>query len=103
MNLIRLYNSVTTNVRTKNIIRHIGFSSLYKMGTIVSNFLLVPISIDYLDTDAYGVWLTISTFILWFSFLMLDWEMGLEIDLRNPLLKKKKNQQNHMLVQLTYL
>ena len=90
MNLIRLYNSVTTNVRTKNIIRHIGFSSLYKMGTIVSNFLLVPISIDYLDTDAYGVWLTISTFILWFSFFDVGLGNGLRNRFAESIIKKEK-------------
>jgi O-antigen/teichoic acid export membrane protein len=41
--------------------------------------MLVPITIDYLDVVNYGVWLTISSFISWFSFF----DIGLGNGLRN--------------------
>lgn len=65
--------------RTRNIAKHVLLSGLFKGGGIIANFLVVPITIDYLDTDNYGVWLTISSFIAWFSFF----DIGLGNGLRN--------------------
>lgn len=47
----------------------------------MANFALVPITIDYLNTENYGIWLTISSFIAWFSFF----DIGLGSGLRNKL------------------
>lgn len=65
--------------RTKKITKHIGQSFLYKIGSIVANFLLVPIAIGYLDQVNYGIWLTLTSFISWFSFF----DIGLGNGLRN--------------------
>ncbi|WP_299062895.1 oligosaccharide flippase family protein [uncultured Polaribacter sp.] len=67
--------------RTQNIIKHISISFLYKLGAILANFLLVPLSINYLDNENYGVWLTLSSFIAWFTFF----DVGLGNGLRNKL------------------
>ena len=67
--------------RTKNIVKHVAVSFFYKAGAILASFLLVPLAIDYLDTEDYGVWLTISSFIAWFSFF----DIGLGNGLRNKL------------------
>jgi len=45
----------------------------------MATFLLVPLTIDFLDTDNYGVWLTLSSFISWFAFF----DIGLGNGLRN--------------------
>lgn len=74
-----------TNRRTTNIINHISYSLLYKVGGVVSSFMLVPLSINFLDTDNYGVWLTISSFISWFSFF----DVGLGNGLRNKFAESK--------------
>lgn len=71
--------------RTKNITRHVGLSFLYKVGSVVANFLLVPLTINYLDTENYGVWLTLSSFISWFSFF----DIGLGNGLRNKFAEAK--------------
>ena len=65
--------------RTKNISKHVVLSAIYKGGHIVCTFLLVPLTIDFLDTENYGVWLTLSSFIGWFSFF----DIGLGNGLRN--------------------
>ncbi len=67
------------NYRTKNIVKHTGLSFILKAGSIVANFLLVPLTIDYLDKENYGIWLTISSFVAWFSFF----NIGLGNGLRN--------------------
>ena len=73
------------SARTKNIVKHIGWSMFYKVGSIICNFLLVPLTINYLDTENYGVWLTISSFIGWFSFF----DIGLGNGLRNKFSEAK--------------
>lgn len=71
--------------RTKNIGKHIGWYFLYKIGSVVANFLLVPITIDYLNVENYGIWLTLSSFIAWFSFF----DIGLGNGLRNKFAEAK--------------
>ena len=65
--------------RTRNIANHIGISFFLKGGSIIANFLLVPLSINYLNATNYGIWLTLSSFIAWFSFF----DIGLGNGLRN--------------------
>lgn len=65
--------------RTKNITKHVLLTIIYKGGSVLSNFLLVPLTINYLNTENYGVWLTLSSFIGWFTFF----DIGLGNGLRN--------------------
>ena len=65
--------------RTRNISIHVLFSFLYKGGSIVIGFLVIPLTIKYLDNEHYGVWLTLSSFIAWFTFF----DIGLGNGLRN--------------------
>lgn len=59
----------------KNII-----GSLFIKGTsIVISILLVPIAINYVNVSQYGVWLTLSSIVVWFSFF----DIGLTQGLRN--------------------
>lgn len=74
-----------TSSRTKNIATHIGWSMFYKIGSIIANFLLVPLTISYLDTENYGIWLTLTSFISWFSFF----DIGLGNGLRNKFAEAK--------------
>lgn len=71
--------------RTRNITKHVALSFLYKGGSIVCNFLLVPLTINYLDTENYGIWITLSSFIAWFSFF----DVGLGNGLRNKFAEAK--------------
>lgn len=84
--LHQLYDKVgIKSERTKNITKHVLLSSIYKGGSIVSGFLLVPLTMSYLDTENYGIWLTLSSFIAWFSFF----DIGLGNGLRNKFAEAK--------------
>lgn len=84
--LMFLYGKVgITSLRTNNIVNHIGASFLYKGGSIIASFLLVPLTINYLNTENYGIWLTISSFISWFAFF----DIGLGNGLRNKFAEAK--------------
>lgn len=59
----------------KNILR----SFITKGLSIAVSLLLVPLTIDYVNPSRYGIWLTISTIVGWFSFF----DIGLTQGLRN--------------------
>ena len=65
--------------RTKKINKHILLSFFYNGGSILASFLLVPLSINFLDVENYGIWLAITSFLSWFSFF----DIGLGNGLRN--------------------
>ncbi len=82
----KIYNKVgIESQRTKNITKHVVLSFLYKGGSIIANLMLVPLTINYLDTENYGVWLTLSSFIAWFTFF----DVGLGNGLRNKFAEAK--------------
>lgn len=45
------------------------------------SFILVPLTINYVNADSYGIWLTISSIIIWMSFF----DIGINNGLRNKL------------------
>lgn len=73
------------SARTKNISKHVLLSIVYRGGSILASFLLVPLTIKFLDTENYGVWLTLTSFIAWFSFF----DIGLGNGLRNKFAEAK--------------
>lgn len=82
----KIYTKLGINsARTKNVSNHVLWSFLYKGGSLIATFLLVPLTISYLDTENYGVWLTLSSFIAWFSFF----DIGLGNGLRNKFAEAK--------------
>lgn len=62
-----------SNLLKKNIV----FSSIIKGGSILVSFLLVPMSIQYIGEDGYGIWLTLSSVIIWLSFFDIGFSGGL--------------------------
>lgn len=71
------YKDERSRVQFLNIFQ----SLIFKGGAIFSNFLLVPITIDYLNIETYGLWIAISSMIAWVSFL----DGGLGNGLKNKL------------------
>jgi O-antigen/teichoic acid export membrane protein len=67
--------------RSSKIKRHIGASFLIKGVSIFIGFLLVPITLDLLDKELYGIWLTLASVITWFNLF----DIGLGYGLRNKL------------------
>ncbi|MCM1522569.1 MAG: oligosaccharide flippase family protein [Muribaculaceae bacterium] len=72
---------VLTNPRSRNVVRNIFASSIFRGGAALISFIVVPITLDYLNDYEYGVWLTISTTVSWIFLL----DIGLGNGLRNKL------------------
>lgn len=67
--------------RTVKAKKNILASFFIKGISVVVGFLIVRVTLDYLDQSTYGVWLTISSFLVWFNFF----EIGLGNGLKNKL------------------
>lgn len=73
------------SVRSRNISNHVLLSFLYMGGGVLANYLLVPLTMNYLNNKDYGLWLTLISFISWFSFF----DIGLGNGLRNKFAEAK--------------
>lgn len=61
----------------QNIIASFGIKGL----SIIVGFILVPLTLNYLDPVKYGIWITLTSIIGWFGFF----DIGLGNGLRNKL------------------
>lgn len=75
--------SLLSNQRNVIVGKNIFFSVILKVVNVCCSLLIVPITLDYLEETEYGVWLTLSSMLLWFSFF----DIGLGNGLRNYLTK----------------
>lgn len=58
----------------KNII----YMMFIKVGSIIANLLLVPLTLHYVDSATYGIWLTLSSMVAWVSFFDIGLNQGLK-------------------------
>lgn len=81
----------------KNIIS----SLLIKGLSIIISFVMLPITLSYVSTSEYGIWLTLSSIVGWFAFF----DIGLTHGLRNKLAEAMARGDNDLaqtLVSTTY-
>lgn len=57
----------------KNIITSFGIKGI----SIAINLILVPLTINYINPTQYGIWLTLSSIVAWFSFFDIGFGNGL--------------------------
>lgn len=69
------------NERSQAAKKNIAASVIIKGLNIAIGLLLVPLTINYLNPTKYGIWITLSSLISWFSFF----DIGLGNGLRNKL------------------
>jgi O-antigen/teichoic acid export membrane protein len=74
----RIKNSQT---RTARASKQVVWSFIFQAITIAVSLLYVPTLLNYLSQEKYGIWLTLTSIIGWFSFF----DIGLGNGLRNKL------------------
>lgn len=67
--------------RSKLAKKHILYSFFLKGISIIVGLMLVPLLLNYLDAERYGIWLTLTSIVGWFTFF----DAGLGNGLRNKL------------------
>jgi O-antigen/teichoic acid export membrane protein len=88
--------------RTEKVKINTVLSLFFRSGSIFLSFILVPLTIDYIKPDIYGVWLTLSSLVGWIA--MLD--IGIANGLKNKLsesLAEKNYVQGKMYVSTMYI
>ena len=77
-NLIGSFKGKARGARAK---RQIGYSFFIQAISILIGLLYVPLLLDYLTQEKYGIWITLTSILGWFSFF----DIGLGNGLRNKL------------------
>lgn len=67
--------------RTVKVKKNIALLSIYKGFSIAISLILVPMTLNYVDSGTYGVWLTLSSVVGWISFF----DVGINNGLKNRL------------------
>lgn len=70
-----------TNKRSLRACKNLSVSFVAKIASLAIIFIIVPITLNYVGKAEYGIWLTISSIITWFTFF----DIGLGNGLRNKL------------------
>ena len=74
-----IINKITKgNERSVSVKKNIIGSFLLKGVSIVVSMLLVPATIGYVDAELYGVWLTLSSMMIWLGFADIGFTQGLK-------------------------
>lgn len=76
VNLIKRVLKIN-NERSLKALSGIFRTVIYKGGNMVINLLLVPLSMSFVGISHYGVWLTLSSIIAWFSISDIGFGNGL--------------------------
>jgi O-antigen/teichoic acid export membrane protein len=63
--------------RTALAKKNIAISLFIKGISIVINLLLVPLTINFVNPSQYGIWLTLSSIIIWFGYFDIGFGNGL--------------------------
>lgn len=87
--------------RTATVKKNILGSLAIKVISILTSFLLVPMTLGYVSAEIYGVWLTISSILHWLTYMDVGVTHGLKNRL-NECLAKKDYAKGKSLVSTTY-
>lgn len=74
--------------RTQKLKRNVAWSTIIKFGQILIELAKVPILLTYLDTEKYGVWLTIVSILMWTHNFDLGLGSGLRYKLTESIAQK---------------
>ena len=83
MSLFKLISSVKGD-RSSLLTRNILFSLILQGGSIMISLILLPISLNFVSVEEYGIWLTINSILMWTANL----DLGLGSGLKNCLGKE---------------
>ncbi|MCM1483858.1 MAG: hypothetical protein NC043_05945 [Muribaculaceae bacterium] len=73
------------NERSVKAKKNIIGSLLIKGCSILIQLILVPLTLGYMDDELYGIWLTVSSIMLWLNFFDIGFTLGLKNKLAEAL------------------
>lgn len=88
-------SDVVSNERTRNYLRQIKGSVIYKAVSMAASFCAIPLMIDYLGQEQFGVWSTLLTVMSWIVFFDLGIGNGLRNKVAEALAKNDRVEAAH--------
>lgn len=79
MQLSRIFS--LENERTSTVVKNVFWGAGIKGISIIISLILVPMTINFVSSELYGIWLTLSSIIGWLGFF----DIGFGLGLRNKL------------------
>lgn len=95
------YSKLKKQNRTTIVIKQAFYSLLLKGVSVIVSFLYVPLLLNYLNSEKYGIWLTVVSILNW----MTLFDIGLGNGLRNKLtqaIAEKNHELGKAYVSTTY-
>lgn len=80
-----LHKFNSSSERTRLAVKNIAASFAFKFISIVVSLMVIPLTINYLDSYKYGIWVTVSTIIAWVHYF----DFGLANGFRNKFAEAK--------------
>jgi len=80
---MKLFERLARDSRSRMLQKNILFLFCIKGFNILCSLILVPLTLGYLTKVSYGIWMAISSILMWFSFF----DVGLGNGMRNYLTK----------------
>ena len=88
-NINLFFNKILNNGSERSIKfkKNVALLTLYKGISIAVSLILVPMTLNYVDSGTYGIWLTLSSVVGWISFF----DIGIHNGLKNRLTESIAN------------
>lgn len=96
-----LKKNYTRNSRSAIVKKNIVASFFVRGVSIVISLLLVPMTLGYVSSEIYGIWLTLSSVMLWLHFFDIGFTLGLKNKLAEAIAKNEW-EKGKALVSTTY-
>ena len=68
----------SNNERTESVKKNILGSLFIKGVSILVSLLIVPLTIGYVSSEIYGIWLTLSSILYWLTYMDVGFTLGLK-------------------------
>ena len=65
--------------RTLTVVKNTAATAVMKAGVLACSLIMVPITLDYLNAENYGIWMAMTSVLYWFAFF----DVGLGNGMRN--------------------
>ena len=87
-----LYNKIFNqgSERSVKVKKNIALLTIFKGISIAISLILVPMTLNYVDSGTYGIWLTLSSVVGWISFFDIGINNGLKNRLTETLARNDK-------------
>ena len=91
-----------SSARTRKVKNNVIGSLVIKGLSIVVQLILVPLTLGYVSDELYGIWLTLSSIVVWLNFFDIGFTLGLKNRLAEAI-AKEDYEKGKRLVSTTYV